>query len=65
MLTPFDLEEDLEKLRKLKCEFEQRGSFDREAYNCIQFALYERVLIEIARGSIDAKTLAKKALQLD
>lgn len=65
MLTPFDLKDALQAIEDSK-RIEERTlgpGLAEASYRRNMFNLYEKVIKEIANGSIDPKTLARTVLK--
>ena len=66
MLTPFDVEEEIEKAKLFhKQELRIGPGTARRRFFHRRYSLYLCILKEISNGSIDPKTLASTALKME
>ena len=62
-LTPFEIQDEVERIRRVKQQ--QRGDISDFSYRRARHALYVTVLQEIAGGSVDPRSLAIAALEVE
>lgn len=65
MLTPFDIRDRVSKIHDHRRALGLYDSIGRARVMREVFQLYREVLAEIARGSLDARSLALAALEVE
>lgn len=65
MLTPFDIKPRVEQILEMKRRAYPHDTLTRLRVTKLILALYREVLAEIARGSLDARSLAIEAVRVE